>query len=93
MFYSFQCVGLAPILLTVSLAFYAFNVILITIVSTIFSNHSLQYIEISLIVYILILYPMTLHLFILAVFCFYRLYRIICITVMFLVSKDSFIII
>lgn len=42
MFYSFQCVGLAPILLTVSLAFYAFNVILITIVSTIFSNHSLQ---------------------------------------------------
>lgn len=42
MFYSFQCVGLTRISLTVSLIFYVSSVILITIVSTVFSNHSSQ---------------------------------------------------
>lgn len=41
-FYSFQCVDLTHILLTVSLIFYVLSVILITIVSTVFSNHSSQ---------------------------------------------------
>lgn len=59
--------GLALVLLTISLALYGFNVILITVVFQLyFQIFNCKYIEIPLVIFILILNPVTLYFFILA---------------------------